>query len=204
MNYWPAQVCNLPECHLPYFDYLESLVPFGEKTAKMHYGARGWTLHHLSDIFGMTAPADGVWGIWPMGAAWASRDLMEHYRFGGDKEFLTERAYPMMKGAARFMLDFLVEAPEGTPAAGRLVTNPSHSPENSFIKADGTESLFTYAATMDLQIIHDLFTSLLEANRTIDPAGNFDKEFRSELETALAKTAAAADQLQNGPLAGVD
>ena len=140
MNYWPAQTTNLSECHLPYFDYVESLVPFGEKTAKVHYGASGWTLHHLSDIFGMTAPADGVHGIWPMGAAWASRDLMEHYRFSGDKEFLTERAYPMMKGAAEFILDFLVEAPEGTPAAGRLVTNPSHSPENAFIKADGTES----------------------------------------------------------------
>ncbi|GAA5507432.1 glycoside hydrolase family 95 protein [Novipirellula caenicola] len=187
MNYWPAQVCNLAECHQPYFDYVESLVPFGEKTAKVHYGANGWTLHHLSDIFGMTAPADGVHGIWPMGAAWASRGLMEHYRFGGDKEFLKQRAYPMMKGAARFMLDFLVEAPAGTPAAGRLVTNPSHSPENAFIKADGTQSEFTYGATMDLQIIHDLFTNLIEANQAIDPSGNFDKEFRSELETALAK-----------------
>ncbi|GAA4444374.1 glycoside hydrolase family 95 protein [Novipirellula rosea] len=187
MNYWPAQTTNLSECHQPYFDYVESLVPFGEKTAKVHYGADGWTLHHLSDIFGMTAPADGVHGIWPMGAAWASRGLMEHYRFNGDKQFLTERAYPMMKGAAEFLLDFLVEAPAGTPAAGRLVTNPSHSPENSFIKADGTESLFTYASTMDLQIIHDLFTGLLEANQAIDPTGNFDKEFRDELETALAK-----------------
>ncbi|WP_442506800.1 glycoside hydrolase family 95 protein [Novipirellula sp. SH528] len=187
MNYWPAQTTNLSECHQPFFDYVESLVPFGEKTAKVHYGADGWTLHHLSDIFGMTAPADGVHGIWPMGAAWASRDLMEHYRFNGDKEFLTERAYPTMKGAAEFILDFLVEAPAGTPAAGRLVTNPSHSPENAFIKADGTESVFTYASTMDLQIIHDLFTGLLEANQAIDPTGNFDKEFRNELKTALAK-----------------
>jgi alpha-L-fucosidase 2 len=187
MNYWPAQTCNLSECHLPYFDYLESLVPFGEKTAKAHYGASGWTVHHLSDIFGRTSPADGVWGIWPMGAAWASRDLMEHYRFNGDKEFLKDRAYPLMKGAARFMLDFLVEAPAGTPAAGRLVTNPSHSPENSFIKADGTQSEFTYAASMDLEIIHDLFTGLLEASETIDPTGNFDKDFRGEIETALTK-----------------
>ena len=113
MNYWPAEVCNLSECHLPYFDYLESLVPSGERTAKVHYGARGWTVHHLSDLFGQTAPADGVWGIWPMGAAWASRDFMEYYRFNGDKAFLKERAYPVMKGAARFLLDFLVEAPAG-------------------------------------------------------------------------------------------
>ena len=187
MNYWPAQVCNLAECHMPYFDYVESLIPFGKKTAKVHYGADGWVIHHLSDIFGETAPADGVHGIWPMGAAWATRDMMEHYRFSGDKEFLTERAYPGMKGAAEFLLDFLIEAPEGTPAAGRLVTNPSHSPENRFVKADGSESEFTYAATMDLEIIHDLFTGLLEANTAIDPTGNFDKEFREELEAALAK-----------------
>ena len=187
MNYWPAEICNLSECHLPYFDYLESLVPSGERTAKVHYGARGWTVHHLSDLFGQTAPADGVWGIWPMGAAWASRDFMEYYRFNGGKTFLKERAYPVMKGAARFLLDFLVEAPAGTPAAGRLVTNPSHSPENAFIKADGTKSKFTYAATMDLQIIHDLFNALIEANHVIDSSGNFDTEFRTELETALSK-----------------
>ena len=187
MNYWPAEVCNLSECHLPFFDYVESLVPSGERTAKVHYGAGGWTVHHLSDLFGQTAPADGVWGIWPMGGAWASRHFMEHYRFTGDKVFLKERAYPVMKGAAEFLLDFMVVAPEGTPAAGRLVTNPSHSPENSFIKADGTKSKFTYAATMDLQIIHDLFTALVEANQTIDPSGDFDAEFRRELESALVK-----------------
>ena len=187
MNYWPAQSCNLSECSLPYFDYLESLVPFGEKTAKEHYGADGWTVHHLSDIFGMTAPADGVHGVWPMGAAWAVRDMMEYYRFNGDAAFLKERAYPLMKGAAEFILDFLIEAPDETPAAGKLVTNPSHSPENSFIKADGTQSLFTYASTMDLQIIRDLFTSLLEANKVIDPSGDFDAEFRGEIETTLAR-----------------
>lgn len=187
MNYWPAQTCNLAECHLPYFDYLESLVPFGQKTAKVHYGADGWVLHHLSDVFGMTAPADGVHGIWPMGAAWAVRDMMEHYRFNGDKEFLKERAYPVIKGAAEFILDFLIEAPEGTPAAGKLVTNPSHSPENSFIKEDGTTSAFTYAATMDLQIIHDLLAGLLEANRVIDSSGKYDAEFRNEVEAAMAQ-----------------
>ena len=187
MNYWPAQTCNLSDCHQPYFDYVESLIPYGEKTAKVHYGADGWTLHHLSDIYGRSTPTDGVHGIWPVGAAWACRGMMEHYRFNGDKEFLKQRAYPTMKGAAEFMLDFLVEAPEGTPAAGRLVTNPSHSPENTFIKDDGTESEFTYAATMDLQIVHDLFAALLEANREIDPSGDFDKEFYEEIKTALDK-----------------
>jgi len=186
MNYWPAQITNLSECHLPLFDYLESLVPFGEKTAKVHYGADGWVVHHLSDIFGMTAPADGVHGVWPLGAAWTVRDMMEYYRFNGDEAFLKERAYPLMKGAAEFILDFLVVAPDGSPAAGKLVTNPSHSPENTFIKADGSEHEFTYAATMDLQIIHDLFTGILEASEEIDPSGKFDADFRKEIEEALA------------------
>ncbi|TWU32552.1 glycoside hydrolase family 95 protein [Novipirellula artificiosorum] len=185
MNYWPAQPCNLSECHLPYFDYMESLVPFGEATAKVHYGARGWVLHHLSDIYGFTTPADGVHGVWPVGAAWVVRDMMEHYWFSGDREFLAERAYPLMKGAARFVLDFLVEAPEGTPAAGKLVTNPSHSPENAFIMADGTESVFTYAATMDLQIVHDLFVNVLEANKVLAPKGDLDQEFCGEIQAAL-------------------
>ncbi|MEP4078399.1 glycosyl hydrolase family 95 catalytic domain-containing protein [Haloferula sp.] len=189
MNYWPAQTTNLSECHLPYFDYVETLVPYGMKTAKAHYGADGWVLHHLSDIFGKTTPADGVHGVWPMGAAWATRGFMEHYRFTGDEEFLEKRAYPIMKEAAEFMLDFLIVAPEGTPAAGKLVTNPSHSPENSFIKADGTESLFTYASTMDLQIIHGLFTDLLETNRLLGPDGDFDSEFRKRIEEAMTKLA---------------
>jgi len=187
MNYWPAQVCNLGECHQPLFDYLESLVPYGEKTARVHYGAHGWVVHHLSDIYGFTSPADGVQGIWPLGAAWATRDLMENYRYNGDRAFLAAHGYPLMKGAAQFILDFLVEAPVGTPVAGKLVTNPSHSPENKFKKADGTTSAFTYAATMDLQIIHDLFMNVLEANRALGPDGKFDPEFRHEIEVALKK-----------------
>lgn len=184
MNYWPAQVTNLSECHLPYFDYIESLVPYGTETAKRHYGADGWVVHHLSDIFGKTTPADGVHGVWPMGAAWTVRGFMEHYYFTGDEEFLKERAYPIMKSAAEFILDFLIEAPEGAPGAGYLVTSPSHSPENSFIKDDGTVSLFTYASTMDLQIIHNLFTNLMEANRIL---GNFDASFAKKLEDTLEK-----------------
>ena len=189
MNYWPAEVCNLSECHLPLFEYLESLVPFGQKTAKAHYGARGWVVHHLSDIYGFTTPADGVHGVWPMGAAWTTRDLMEYYRFTGDREFLEKRGYPLLKGAGEFILDFLVEAPPGTPVAGKLVTNPSHSPENGFRKADGTQSSFTYAATMDLEIIHDLFVNIIEANRVLGPDGNFDSAFRRQVEAALQKLA---------------
>ncbi len=186
MNYWPAEVCNLSECQLPFIDYLESLVPSGEHTAKVHYGARGWVVHHLSDIWGFTTPADGVWGIWPVGGAWASGHAFEHYRFTGDTTFLARRAYPLMKGAAQFMLDFLVQAPAGSPVAGKLVTNPSHSPENQFKKADGTVSSFTYAATMDLEIIRDLFVNCLEANQILGPDGKFDPEFRAQLTHALS------------------
>ena len=187
MNYWPVQSTNLAECHLPYFDYVESLVPFGEQTAKQLYGADGWVVHHLSGIFGTTTPADGVHGVWPMGAAWLSRQFMEHYRFGGDREFLSQRAYPIMKEASEFMLDFLVEAPEGVAGAGHLVSNPSHSPENAFIKADGTESVFTYASTMDLQIIHELFTNVLEANRILGEDEPLDEEFCGRIEDALKR-----------------
>ncbi|HNT87526.1 MAG TPA: glycoside hydrolase family 95 protein [Candidatus Hydrogenedentes bacterium] len=180
MNYWPAEVANLAECHVPLFNYMDTLVPSGEKTAREMYGARGWVVHHLSDIYGFTAPADGVWGVWPMGAAWLAQHPYEHYLFSGDAEFLRARAYPLMKGAALFLLDFLVEDPQG-----RLVTNPSHSPENTFLKPDGTKSMFTYGATMDLLIIHDLFTNCIEAAAILDT----DAEFRATLQDALARLA---------------
>ena len=180
MNYWPAEVANLAECHLPLFDYMQSLVPSGEKTACEMYNARGWVVHHLSDIYGFTVPADGIWGIWPMGAAWLAQHPYEHYRFNPDKEFLQNTAYPLMKGAALFMLDFLVEDPQG-----RLVTNPSHSPENRFRIPDGKETYFTYAATMDLMIIHDLFTNCIEAATILGD----DNEFKTTLQSALKRLA---------------
>jgi len=188
MNYWPAEVANLAECHLPLFDLMDSLVEPGGKTARLHYGCDGWVVHHLTDPFGFTVPADGVWGVWPVGGAWLAQHPMEHYRFGGDKRFLRNRGYPLMKGAARFMLDFLVEAPPGTPVAGKLVTCPSHSPENSFRMADGRTSKFTYAATMDLEILHDLFGGCIEAIDVLaaDQPG-FEKAFRKELEEALKR-----------------
>lgn len=185
MNYWPAEVCNLSECHLPLFDYLDTLVEPGSRTAQVHYGARGWVVHHLSDLFGFTAPADGVWGVWPMGAAWLAQHPWEHYQFTRDREFLANRAWPLMKGAARFVLDFLVEAPAGTPVAGKLVTCPSHSPENKFHKPDGTASMFTYAATMDLEICHDLLRNCVEASRIL----GIDADFRGECESALKRLA---------------
>lgn len=176
MNYWPAEVTNLAECHLPLFDYMDSLVPSGTETAQRMYGARGWVVHHLSDAYGFTAPADGIWGIWPMGAAWLAQHPYEHYLFSGDQEFLRTRAYPLMKGAALFLLDYLSE-----DAQGRLVTNPSHSPENRFKKADGTVSMFSIGSSMDLEIVHDCFTNCIEAATILGE----DEALRGELQRAL-------------------
>ncbi len=178
MNYWIAEVGNLSECHLPLIDFMESLVPSGTRTAQKHYGAGGWVVHHISDIFGFTVPADGIWGIWPMGAAWLCQHPYEHFLFTGDRDFLKERAYPLMKGAAQFLLDFLVE-----DAQGRLVTNPSYSPENTFVKPDGSKAMLSYASTMDLMIIHDLFTNCIEAAQIL----NTDEDFRVKLENALKR-----------------
>ena len=185
MNYWPAETTNLSEAHAPLFDLMDLLVPTGERTAQVQYGARGWVVHHLTDPWGFTAPADGVHGVWPVGGAWLASHPWEHYQFTQDRAFLEQRAWPLMKGAARFILDFLVEAPPGTPVAGKLVTNPSHSPENSFILPGGGVATFTYGATMDLQIIHELLTNCVRASRVL----NVDAAFRAECESALARLA---------------
>ncbi len=193
MNYWPAEVCNLAECHEPLFDLLDDISVTGAEVAHELYNARGWVLHHNADLWRGAAPVDGVWGVWPMAGAWLSRHPWEHYTFSGDKVFLERRAWPLMKGAARFILDFLIEAPPGTPAAGKLVTSPSHSPENSFRKADGTNSSFTYAATMDLSIVRDLLTNCISAIDTLDAlhggGSKFEPDFRKELASALARLA---------------
>jgi len=185
MNYWPAEPANLSECHLPLFDLMDGLVKPGGRTAEVQYGARGWVAHHLTDAWGFTAPADGPWGIWPVGGAWLALHPWEHYAFTGDQAFLKARAWPLMKGAARFILDFLVVAPPGTPVAGKLVTCPSHSPENAFLLPNGERHVFTYGATMDLMIIHELLTDCIEASKILET----DADFRAECEKALARLA---------------
>jgi alpha-L-fucosidase 2 len=185
MNYWPAEITNLSELHMPLFDLSDALVKPGERTAKVLYGARGWVVHHLTDAWGFTAPADGPQGIWPMGAAWLAQHPWEHYCFTGDKDFLAKRAYPLMKGAARFIIDFLVEAPAGTAFAGKLVTNPSYSPENTFFLPNGERSVFTYGATMDLEIIYNLLTNCIEASKVL----NTDVDFRDECQKTLSRLA---------------
>lgn len=185
MNYWPAEITNLSELHLPMFDLMDALVEPGSKTAEVLYGADGWVVHHLTDAWGFTTPADGPQGIWPMGAAWLAQHPWEHYAFTGDKAFLKDRAYPLMKGAAEFIFNFLIEAPEGTACPGKLVTNPSYSPENAFFLPDGNTSVFTYGATMDLEIIHDLLTHCIKA---CDILG-IDTEFKKQCKETLANLA---------------
>ncbi|WP_020529757.1 glycoside hydrolase family 95 protein [Flexithrix dorotheae] len=194
MNYWPAEITNLSELHLPLFNLMDELVKPGEKTAKVLYGANGWVVHHLTDAWGFSAPADGPQGIWPMGSAWLAQHPWEHYTFTGDQVFLKERAYPLMKGAARFIMDFLVEAPAGTALAGKLVTNPSYSPENAFYLPNGKQSVFTYGATMDLQVIEDLLSHCVKASEILQ----IDHEFKKECKQTLAKLASTRISKETG------
>ncbi|HUO07314.1 MAG TPA: glycoside hydrolase family 95 protein [Phycisphaerae bacterium] len=196
MNYWPAEVTNLAECHMPLFDFMDALTVPGHKTAQTLYGCNGWVVHHLTDRFLTTTPCDGPVGVWPMGAAWLCQHPWEHYAFSGDKNFLATRAYPLMKGASEFILDYLVPAPDGTPVAGKLVTCPSMSPENKFIADDGKISILTYASTMDLEIIHDLLTHTIEATKIL----NTDPDFRARCEQALANLAPLQISKKDGRL----
>jgi alpha-L-fucosidase 2 len=178
MNYWPAEVTNLAECHEPLFDLIEELREPGRHTARAHYGARGFVAHHNTDLWRATTPVDGArWGLWPLGAAWLSTHLFEHYAYGGDTAFL-RKAYPVLKEASEFLLDFLTEDDQG-----RLVTNPSHSPENAFLDAQGHEGVLCVGATMDFGIIRELFGDCLRAARILDE----DAEFRGRLESALER-----------------
>lgn len=159
MNYWPAEPANLAECAQPLFELIESLREPGRRTARVHYGAGGWVAHHITDVWGFTAPGDGPqWGLWPMGAAWLCQHLWEHYAFGQDRRFLAQRAYPAMKEAAEFFLDYLVEDPQG-----RLVTGPSISPENAYRLPDGTTGHLCMGPSMDTQIVRELFQRCITA-----------------------------------------
>ncbi len=190
MNYMAAEAANLQECTLPLFALMDSLAKYGAHTAKVMYGARGWVVHHLTDVFWRTAPVDGVVGIWPMGSGWLAHHPYDHYLFSQDKVFLRDRAYPLMKGAARFYLDFLRPIPAGLPMAGKLVTNPSHSPENALEREDGKQYQFTYGAAMDMQICTELFINCLQAIKELSVAGKpFDVAFKAELESALSNIA---------------
>ena len=175
MNYWPAEVTNLAELHEPLFDFLDSLRAPGRKTAQVHYGARGFVAHHITDIWGFTSPGDlPRSGLWPTGAAWLTQHLWEHYLFAPARAFLT-RAYPVMKEAAEFFLDYLVEDPRG-----RLVSGPSVSPENRYRLPNGQVGILTMGPSMDHQIISGLFTQVIRASEIL----GVDPEFRARVSAA--------------------
>jgi alpha-L-fucosidase 2 len=177
MNYWPAETCNLSECHEPLFDLIEGLSVTGAETAKANYGASGWVSHHNVDLWRQSAPVgnygggDPKWANWPMSGPWFCAHLWEHYLFTEDKKFL-ERAYPLMKGAAEFCVDWLIN-----DGHGKLTTCPSFSPENEFRAPDGKPAQTSAGCTMDLALIRELFANCMEASKVL----GVDAEFRAEL-----------------------
>jgi alpha-L-fucosidase 2 len=163
MNYWPAEIANLTECTGPLFDMIDDLVISGGRTAQKQYGARGWVVHHNTDLWRGTAPINNIDGVWPTGGAWLCYHLWEHYLFTGDKKFLA-RAYPAMKSASLFFVDYLVPDPK----TRWLVTTPSFSPEQGDL---------CYGPTMDNQLIRALMNTTIEAAAIL----NTDKKFATEL-----------------------
>jgi len=180
MNYWPAEVCNLSETFGPVTDFMEEITIPGSITAKKVYGSKGWTMHHTTDVFGKTSVLDGVyWGMFPLGGAWMTLHLWEHFQFTNDTAYLRERAYPIIKGSAEFIQTFLFEDEEGY-----LVTAPSYSPENSYIDPiSKKEFKLTYAPTMDIQIIREVLTNCRKAAKIL----NIDKAFSEELQKTMDK-----------------
>jgi len=179
MNYWPAEVGNLSECHEPFFDLVDHLRPRGRKTAREVYNCRGFVAHHTTDAWWWTSPIGNVqYGMWPMGAAWSARHLWEHFLYTGDREFLAKRGYPILKEAAEFFLDWLCEDPK----TKKLVSGPSTSPENRFRTPDGATACLSMGCAMDQQIIWDTFTSCLEAAKALGIDDDFVREVRAKRE----------------------
>jgi len=184
MNYWPVETCNLSECHEPLLDYIQELAQNGKETASVNYGCRGWTAHHNADLWRQTAPVgdyghgDPVWAFWPLGGVWLAQHLWEHFAFGKDLTYLREKAYPIMKEAAQFCLDWLIDDGDG-----HLVTAPSTSPEHKFVTSDGKLAAVSMATTMDMALIWDLFTNCIEASQVL----NVDKNFYQEITEAREK-----------------
>ena len=184
MNYWPAEVANLAECHEPLLDFIDRLAANGRRTAQVNYGARGWVAHHNADVWAQTAPVgnfgagDPMWANWSMSGAWLSTHLWEHYAFGRDETFLRERAWPVMKAAAEFGLDWLID-----DGHGHLVTAPSTSPEINFHTPDGREASVSMASTMDMSILWELFTDCIEASRIL----GIEPDLRARIEAARGR-----------------
>ena len=182
MNYWPAGCANLTDTEKPFIHFMKMISTFGKETAQKLFGARGWLVNHTSDAFGRTGVHDSVdCGFFPMAGPWLCLNLWEHYEYTGDRKYL-EEIYPILKGACEFVSDYLVEDKNGC-----LVTSPSNSPENEFYYTDENgekqESMLTYGATIDFEIIDALFTRTIHANRIIEN----DERFIKNLEEILSK-----------------
>lgn len=190
MNYWPAESCALSECHQPLFDHLERMRIHGRKVAREMYGCRGFVAHHNTDIYADCAPQDNCMSstFWVMGAAWLSTHLWTHYAYTKDQDFLL-KAYPIMAEAALFFLDYMEEK------NGYLVTNPSSSPENTYIMPNGESGCVCIGSAMDMEILRDLFTECCEAakilkekiNTCVIPSVTNVSLLQGQIEEALKK-----------------
>jgi alpha-L-fucosidase 2 len=179
MNYWPAEPTNLSELTAPLFDLIDNARPAGREVAQFYYKARGFVIHHNTDLWGDAVPIDGIpSGIWPMGGAWLSLHLWDHYDFTRDRQFLAARAYPVMKEAAEFLLDLLT--PDGK---GHLLSGPSLSPENRYKLPDGSTHSLVMAPTMDVEITMTLFDRVTQAAEIL----GVDADFRKRLDDARVK-----------------
>lgn len=179
MNYWCAESCNLPECHLPLFDLAERVCENGRITAKEMYGVpKGFVCHHNTDIWGDTAPAD-LWmpaTVWPMGGAWLALHIFEHYEYTLDREFLEEK-YHILREAAEFFTGYLMEDDKG-----RLVTCPSVSPENTYLTDKGIKGSLCMGPSMDSQIITVLFNDVIKAAGILERDSALVKKLKAMLE----------------------
>jgi alpha-L-fucosidase 2 len=191
MNYWPAQPTNLPECVEPLIRLVREIALTGARTARDMYGARGWVCHHNTDLWRATAPIDGAkFGLWPTGGAWLCTHLWEHYEYSGDRAFL-ESVYPVLEGASLFFLDTL----QVDPKTGRLVTNPSISPENGH----GHGSSLIHGPTMDMQIIADLFDQTVKASKILKRDQDLPRQFATARNRLLPMQIGKQGQLQEWP-----
>ena len=178
MNYWGAETLNLADCHQSFFDFIEKLAPNGRKTAREMYGCEGLAVHHTTDAWLFTTGfGKPRYGMWPMSGGWLASHFWEHFLYGRDEAFLRQTAYPFMKEAATFHLNYLVEH----PTTGKLVSGPSISPENMFLTPEGKKAAVCMGPAMDHQIVHENFTACIDASRIL----GIDEGFRKQLQQAL-------------------
>ena len=191
MNYWPAEITNLSEMHEPFLQLIKETAEQGRQTAEM-YGCHGWTLHHNTDIWRSTGSVDGAaWGIWPTCNAWFSQHLWDRYLFSGDKEYLAE-VYPLMRGACEFYLDFLINEPKNN----WLVASPSYSPENKPTVNGKRDFVVVAGATMDNQMIDDLFRNTIEAARLMNESPLFIDSLQTVVSQLVPMQVGRWGQLQ--------